>query len=145
MAERGGFEPPVVLPTHAFQACALNHSATSPAFKLQRFTRSWKPGIDHLILRSDTGCVKTQQRKPTVSAKPAEPDAWQKTPYAKLVRYVPSQEHLARIRIGGKLIRWSLKTTTLTVAKLRLADLEKAERLVEIHSLFGVSLVCNEF
>jgi len=30
MAERVGFEPTVVLPTHAFQACALNHSAISP-------------------------------------------------------------------------------------------------------------------
>jgi hypothetical protein len=31
MAERGGFEPPVgYKPTHAFQACALNHSAISP-------------------------------------------------------------------------------------------------------------------
>src|ERR1041385_2524060 len=32
LAERGGFEPPVgYKPTHAFQACALNHSATSPS------------------------------------------------------------------------------------------------------------------
>jgi hypothetical protein len=32
VAERGGFEPPVGFkPTHAFQACALNHSAISPA------------------------------------------------------------------------------------------------------------------
>src|SRR5215510_8810523 len=32
LAERGGFEPPVGFkPTHAFQACALNHSAISPA------------------------------------------------------------------------------------------------------------------
>src|ERR1041384_2092246 len=31
LAERGGFEPPVGFkPTHAFQACALNHSAISP-------------------------------------------------------------------------------------------------------------------
>ena len=30
VAERVGFEPTVVLPTHAFQACALNHSAISP-------------------------------------------------------------------------------------------------------------------
>src|SRR5882672_1454698 len=30
LAERVGFEPTVVLPTHAFQACALNHSAISP-------------------------------------------------------------------------------------------------------------------
>jgi hypothetical protein len=32
LAERGGFEPPVrYKPTHAFQACALNRSAISPA------------------------------------------------------------------------------------------------------------------
>jgi hypothetical protein len=32
VAERGGFEPPVgYKPTHAFQACALNRSAISPA------------------------------------------------------------------------------------------------------------------
>ena len=31
LAERGGFEPPKPLKgLHAFQACALNHSATSP-------------------------------------------------------------------------------------------------------------------
>ena len=35
MAERVGFEPTVVLPTHAFQACALNHSAISPTVYLQ--------------------------------------------------------------------------------------------------------------
>jgi hypothetical protein len=35
MAERGGFEPPVgYKPTHAFQACALNHSAISPAHSI---------------------------------------------------------------------------------------------------------------
>ena len=32
MAEREGFEPSVgYKPTHAFQACALNHSAISPS------------------------------------------------------------------------------------------------------------------
>jgi hypothetical protein len=31
MAERGGFEPPSgYYPEHAFQACDLNHSSTSP-------------------------------------------------------------------------------------------------------------------
>ena len=30
MAEREGFEPSVGFPTHAFQACAIDHSATSP-------------------------------------------------------------------------------------------------------------------
>ena len=40
LAERGGFEPPVGFkPTHAFQACALNHSAISPSrrFILRQF------------------------------------------------------------------------------------------------------------
>ena len=33
LAERGGFEPPVGYePTHAFQACDLNHSSISPEF-----------------------------------------------------------------------------------------------------------------
>lgn len=54
--------------------------------------------------------------------------AWQKTPFANLIRYVPSDIYFARVRIGGKLIRQSLKTDVLSVAKLRLADFEKAER-----------------
>ena len=53
---------------------------------------------------------------------------WQKTQYANLIRYVPSGTYYARIRVVGKLIRKSLKTDVLTVAKLRLADLEKNER-----------------
>lgn len=53
---------------------------------------------------------------------------WQKTSYANLIRYVPSRTYFARVRVAGKLIRRSLKTDVLTVAKLRLADLEKAER-----------------
>jgi len=40
----------------------------------------------------------------------------------------PSPVHSARIRVKGKLNRRRLKTKTLSVAKLRLADLEKAER-----------------
>jgi len=45
-----------------------------------------------------------------------------------LLRYEPSQTYFARLRVKGKLIRRSLKTTTLSVAKLKLGDLEKAER-----------------
>jgi len=64
--------------------------------------------------------------------KAAEPtsksaDKWQKTHYANLVRYVPSGIYFARMRVKGKLIRKSLKTDTLSVAKLRLADMEKLE------------------
>lgn len=62
--------------------------------------------------------------------KPATKNAlkWQSTQYANLVRYIPSGIYFARIRVHGKLIVRSLKTDALTVAKLRLADLEKAER-----------------
>jgi integrase len=58
----------------------------------------------------------------------ATPDVWQKSQYSNLVRYVPSGIYFARTRIGGKLIRRSLKTKRLGVAKLKLADLEKEER-----------------
>jgi len=53
---------------------------------------------------------------------------WQRTQYANLIRYVPSGTFFARLRVGGNLIRKSLKTDLLTVAKLRLADLDKNER-----------------
>jgi integrase len=55
-------------------------------------------------------------------------DVWQKTQFANLVRYVPSGTYFARLRVGGKLIRRSLKTKSATVAKLKLTDLEKEER-----------------
>ena len=48
----------------------------------------------------------------------------QKTHYANLVRYVPTGLYFARMRVKGKLIRKSLKTVTLSVAKLRLGDME---------------------
>src|SRR6266481_10205716 len=65
---------------------------------------------------------------------PQEPDdPWQKTQYANLIRYKPSKTYFARIRIGGKLIRRSLKTPVLSVAKLRLGDLEKKERQLAEH------------
>jgi integrase len=53
---------------------------------------------------------------------------WANSPVANLVRYVPSGIYFARARVGGKLIRRSLKTDVLSVAQLRLADLLKAER-----------------
>jgi len=53
---------------------------------------------------------------------------WQKTPFANLIRYVPSGTYYARFRVKGKLVRKSLKTDVLSVAKLRLSDFEKQER-----------------
>src|ERR1051326_6047171 len=60
-------------------------------------------------------------------------DNWQKTSYANLIRYLPSRTYFARIRIRGKLIVKSLKTDSISVAKLRLADLEKDERQAAEH------------
>jgi hypothetical protein len=53
---------------------------------------------------------------------------WQKAQFANLIRYVPSGTYYARVRVRGKLIVRSLKTDLISVAKLRLADLEKEER-----------------
>ena len=76
--------------------------------------------VDFLILQFDTVRVKDNIAAPK--------DLWLKTPYANLVRYVPSGIYFSRIRVQGKLIRRSLKTNKLVVAKLRLGDLEKVER-----------------
>jgi integrase len=76
--------------------------------------------LDDLILRSDTA--------PMSERKKEQNSLWQKTPYANLVRYKPSKAFFARIRINGKLIRRKLKATSLTVAKMKLNDLEVAER-----------------
>ena len=53
---------------------------------------------------------------------------WQKTQYANLIRYKPSGVYFARVRVKGKLIRKTLKTDVLSVAKLRLGDFESKER-----------------
>lgn len=53
---------------------------------------------------------------------------WSKSSVANLVRYVPSGIYFARAKVGGKLIRRSLKTDKLSVAQLRLGDLLKEER-----------------
>ena len=94
-------------------------------FNYNDLRRFWNLQLDHLILRFDTVSVKRPKR---TKATPAASKSWQKTPYANLIRYVPSGAYFARIRVGGKLIRQSLKTKVLSVAKLRLGDLEKQER-----------------
>jgi integrase len=53
---------------------------------------------------------------------------WVKSSVANIVRYVPSGIYFARAKVGGKLIRQSLKTDKLTVAQLRVGDLLKQER-----------------
>jgi integrase len=58
----------------------------------------------------------------------AKPSQWQRTQYSNLIRYIPSGTYFARARVGGKLIRKSLNTDVLSVAKLRVADFVKEER-----------------
>ena len=63
------------------------------------------------------------------SAEPEQSDSgWQATQYANLIRYIPSGVYYARIRVRGKLIRRSVKTRRISVAKMLLADFEKSER-----------------
>src|SRR5436189_4240489 len=49
--------------------------------------------------------------------------------YPTELRAQPNETYFARLRVCGKLIRRSLKTTVLSVAKLRLGDLENKEQL----------------
>lgn len=44
LAVRVGFEPTVGFPTHAFQACAIDHSATSPSHRTARFAGAAREG-----------------------------------------------------------------------------------------------------
>jgi hypothetical protein len=67
---------------------------------------------------------------------------WQKTQYANLVRYKSSGVYFARMRVQGKLIRRSLATDSISVAKLRLSDLIAYNHTVTIsHSRFKISRV----
>ena len=69
-----------------------------------------------------------KSRQTTPRSKDQKPKLWQKTPFANLVRYLPSSIYFCRIRVRGVLIRRSLQTDVLSVAKLRLADEEKKQR-----------------
>ncbi len=72
---------------------------------------------------SSSGKSKRRARSPV-----REVQLWTKAPFTNLVRYEPSGVYFARVRVQGKLVRRSLNTTVLTVAKLRLGDFEKSQR-----------------
>lgn len=59
--------------------------------------------------------------------KETDSELWTKAPVANLLRYEPSGIYFARAKVRGKLIRKSLDTNVLSVAKLRLADLLDTE------------------
>ncbi len=52
---------------------------------------------------------------------------WTKAPVANLVRYEPSGIYFVRAKVHGKLVRKSLETNVLSVAKQRLGDVLDAE------------------
>ena len=111
MAEGVGFEPTDGLP-HLLISSQVPLT-TQPPFQplnCNDLHRKLSLQFNRLILQSDTGCIKTKKTK---LAPPAAQGEWQKTPFSNLVRYVPSGAYFARIRVGGKLIRQSLKTKPL--------------------------------
>ena len=70
-------------------------------------------------------------KSPNHAQKPAKKNPlWQKTQYSNLIRNVSSGTYYARFRVSGKLIWKSLKTDKISVAHLRLGDLQKAERVM---------------
>ena len=63
-----------------------------------------------------------------MKAETAESESvWTKAPVANLVRYEPSGIYFARAKVRGKLVRKSLETNVLSVAKQRLADVLDTE------------------
>src|SRR5437773_1343965 len=75
-------------------------------------------------------------KKAVPSQTERKPDAdsdWLKTPYPNLIRYKPSGNYFGRVRVNGKLIRHSLKTHVLSVAKLKLSDFLQDHRRLAIN------------
>ena len=79
-----------------------------------------------MLLSEMTKHSDTIAEKQSSGEKPKSP--WQKTPYPNLIRYVPSGTYFGRVKVDGKLIRRSLDTHVLEVAKLRLSDFLKDHR-----------------
>ena len=74
----------------------------------------------NLIPQCDTVSVKAGNSKTK--------SLWTKAPVANLIRYEPSGIYFVRAKVRGKLIRKSLDTNVLSVAKQRLADVLDAEQ-----------------
>jgi integrase len=65
----------------------------------------------------------------SMKAKKAESKSpWTKAPVANLIRYEPSGIYFVRAKVRGKLVRKSLETNVLSVAKQRLGDVLDAEQ-----------------
>jgi hypothetical protein len=65
--------------------------------------------------------------------KPEADSDWVETPYPNLIRYKPSGNYFGRVRVNGKLIRRSLATHVLSVAKLKVSDFLQDNRRLAIN------------
>jgi len=74
-----------------------------------------------ICIRYVFSAMKETLPSPTERKSKADID-WLKTPYPNLIRYKPSGSYFGRVRVNGKLIRRSLDTHVLSVAKLKLSD-----------------------
>lgn len=73
---------------------------------------------------------------PLTECKPEADSDWVKTPYPNLIRYKPSGNYFGRVRVNGKLIRRSLETHVLSVAKLKVSDfLQDTDRSLGLTTL----------
>jgi integrase len=71
---------------------------------------------------------------PSLTERKSKADAdWLKTPYPNLIRYKPSGTYFGRVRVNGKLIRRSLETHVLSVAKVKLSDFLQDYRRLAIN------------
>src|SRR5205085_1688590 len=82
-----------------------------------------EPRTTDLIPPSDTVAMQSKKAEPK--------RLWTKAPVANMVRYEPTGIYFIRAKVRGKLIRASLETNVLSVAKQRLSDrLDAAHRSV---------------
>ncbi|MDB6065831.1 MAG: hypothetical protein JWR26_2039 [Pedosphaera sp.] len=122
MAEGVGFEPTVGLLLLLISSqVPLTTQPPFPPLIIKHLRAKNICLIDNLLLPSDTQTVKSQNSD-------LKSKLWQSTKHTNLKRYIPNGVYHAKVRIKGKLIRRSLETNSITVALLRLADLQKEEQ-----------------
>jgi len=125
-----------VTPSPDFESGAFNHSATLPLVYLQAFADVSLFAIFALYpaFVSRNFCFveatpDTPQNTRKRDGHLSKDGAWRSFPNVpNLTQYVSNGNYYGRIKVGGKLIRESLKTTVWTTAKLRLADFQKRQQ-----------------
>jgi hypothetical protein len=84
----------------------------------------------------------------SANSKDEESSLWVKTSVANLVRYIPSGIYFARTKVGGKLIRRSLKTDKLAINSARQmtsARMRTSDFLMTMSSRRPTRIFCSLF